>query len=57
MAYVIMRQRQAAICMFLPTPMKVIEASPKEAKKYVDELNKKSSVYSYYKVKVPMELL
>lgn len=57
MAYVIMRQRQAAVCMFIPTPIRVIEASSKEAKKFVDDLNKKSSVYSYYKVKVPMELL
>ncbi len=57
MAYVIMRQRQAAVCMFVPTPIKVIEAYTKEAKKYIDDLNKKSSVYSYYKVKVPMELL
>lgn len=30
MAYVIMRQRQAAVCMFVPTPIKVIEASTKE---------------------------
>ena len=51
-----MRQRQAAVCMFVPTPIKVIEAS-KEAKKFVDDLNKKSSAYSYYKVKVPTELL
>ena len=45
MAYVIMRQRQAAVCMFVPTPIKVIEASPREVKKFVDDLNNKSSIY------------
>ncbi len=57
MAYVIMRQRQTAICISIPVPIRVIDATAKDAKKYVDQLNSKSSMYDYYKVKVPSEIL